>query len=527
MMKKTYITLLLAFSFLLAEAQQIGMYSHAFFKPLVYNPAYTGNAEGMNAMIISRSQWTDFNGAPQLNLFTLDGSLPNNKVGLGLSLISDRKGITNRTGGNISYSYRLNINDDAYLRFGIAAGIIDQRIDFSKALVEDPTDPYTFGDQQRKTVFDANAGLAFFWKGLEAGVAVPQLIGNKIAYVDNKDVRTTYTQVRHFIGTLKYSVTLSSEKGLYIAPQALVRYLPGAPFQYDGTLNLEWRDKAWIGATYKSDYAIAAHVGFCVHKQLYVGYAYDIILGDLSRYSGISHEVMVSFKFGKNKKEEASAENNVNKGEPTAAEKQLDSLQSILEENQAQIRANAEKIKVLNDKLEQQAKALQAQQQAASSSQAAPVQGQPSQQQPQSTGTQNQATSTTAPNNQNQNGKTTAPDNRNQNTAAVETDKNKVNDNGTWLVTNNSKDFKTDKGGIPKKGYYVVAGTFVYRDFAEAEVKRLRSQGFPATSLIFSELKQFNYVFVSNSLSKDEAMKAVEKVRAGGVKDAWILQLVE
>ncbi|MCW3105373.1 MAG: hypothetical protein JWO09_3813 [Bacteroidetes bacterium] len=517
MIKKTYITLLLALSFLFAEAQQIGFYSHAFFKPMVYNPAFTGNAEGINAMIISRAQWTGFNGGPQLNLFTLDGSLPNNKTGLGLCLISDRKGITNRTGGNINYSYRLNITDAAYLRFGIAAGIIDQSIDFSKALVEDPSDPFTFGDQQRKTVFDANAGLAFFWKGLEAGVAVPQLIGNKIAYVDNTDVRATYTQVRHFLGTLKYSLPLSKDKGLYIAPQALVRYLPGAPFQYDGTLNLEWRDKAWIGATYKSDYAITAHLGFCIHKQLYVGYAYDIILGDLSRYSGISHEVMVSFKFGKNKKEEASAEKAVNTGEQTASEKRLDSLQAILEESQSQIRANAEKIKVLTDKLEQQSKAIQAQQQAASSSQASPVQGQgqPSQQQPQSTGAQNQNTNTPAANNQN------------QNAAAVETDKNKVNDNGIWLVTNNSKDFKTDRGGTPKKGYYVVAGTFVYLDFAEAEVKRLKAQGFPSTNRIFSEQKQFNYVFVSSSLSKDEAMKAAEKVRAGGIKDAWILQLVE
>lgn len=493
-MKKTGIISFFFFSSLYAGAQQVGMYGHAFFKPMVYNPAYTGNSEGINAMILSRSQWTGFKGAPQLNLFTLDGSL-NKKAGLGISLLSDRKGITSRIGGNINYSYRITINDDMHLRFGIAAGIVDQAIDYSKALVENGSDPFLFSDSERKTAFDANAGLLFSWKALEFGIAVPQLAGNAISYVDNTNVRAKYTQVRHYLGTLKYTFTLSKDKGIFIAPQALVRYVPNAPMQYDGTLNLEWKDKMWIGASYKNDYAVTVHAGVCIHKQLYIGYAYDIILGNISKYSGTSHEIMVNFKFGKPKKEEPQAE--IPQNVPNTAmsneayEKRLDSLQSVIRDEQAQIRENREKLKELSDKIEQQGKTAAA---------------------PQSTGGNETAA---------------AKNNDNQNSTAVQANANKSYENGTWLVTNNVNDFKDANDRPAQKGFYVVAGTFVYRDFAEAEAKRLTANGFGNTSRIFSEAKQYNYVFISKLSTKEEALKKAEEAKRAGIKDTWVLQLSE
>lgn len=522
--KATGIFLLILFS-LAVNAQQVGMYEHAFFKPMVYNPAFTGNSESTNAMLLSRSQWSGFKGAPRLNLFTLDGNLLNNKMGLGISLISDRKGITNRIGGAVNYSYRLNFNDNAYMRFGVSVGVIDQTINFAKALVEDGSDPTLFSDSQRNTVFDVNAGIAFIWKGLEFGVSVPQLTGNSVNYADDTiDARAKYTQVRHYIGTLKYSIPLSKDKGLFIVPQALVRYTPNTPFQYDGTLNVEWRDQVWIGATYKSDYAISAHAGFCIHKQLYIGYAYDIILGDISKYAGTSHEIMVNFKFGKSKKEDDAKPPVVENDKPAvneAYQKKLDSLQSIVKEDQEKISENSRQLKQLSDKLDQQSKELQAR--------AQQPQGQPGEQQ-----ANGQQSPVTTPQNNNAENKSaesknTAPvkNNENQNAKAVETSPNKTLDNGVWFVTNNTKEYKDAHEHVPKKGYYVVAGTFVYRDFAEAEVKRLKNLGFANTNWIYYEPKQFNYVFISKPSTKEEAMKKAGEARSAGIKDAWVLQLTE
>jgi type IX secretion system PorP/SprF family membrane protein len=457
------------------HAQQIGMYSHYFYKPMVYNPAFTGTGDATNVMFVSRAQWADFKGAPQLNIATLDGSVLDKKVGLGVMLISDRKGITNRIGGDLSYSYRLNINDDMHLLAGVSIGVMDQTIDYSKALVESGNDPTLFTDSQHKTVLSANAGLAYIWKGLEVGIAVPQLLGNKIKYVDTSNVRGAYTQVRHIMGSLKYKFYISQEKGISIAPQALVRFVANAPFQYDGNVNFDWQDKFWIGATYKSDYAVGANVGFCLHKQLFVGYSYDFIIGNIGKYSGTAHELMLHFKF-KNKKEPAVAEQPKldQTLENAAYVKRMDSLQTQLKESQ-------DKLKELSDKIDQQAK------------------------QPQSI----------------------VPSSENQNAQVSQSSTNRVVEDGVIIVTSETKEFKDYNNVTPNVGYYVVIGTFSYRDLAIAEAQRFVAKGYKTTDWVYSGPKSYNYIFMFKCSTKQEALDKLKVAKDAGVKDAWLQELIE
>jgi type IX secretion system PorP/SprF family membrane protein len=287
-----------------ANAQQIGAFSHSYFKPMIYNPAFAGSSGYGNAMLVSRMQWTGFKGAPQLNIFTLDGNLKNKNIGLGINLLSEKKGISNRVGGNIFYSYRLKLNDDMHLSFGISAGLVNQSFNFSNVVVETNTDPNLLTGKQHKLTYDANVGLAFIWKTFELGLSVPQIVGNKIQYKGDTTSGATYAQERNYFGYLKYKFYIAKEKGLSLAPQALVRVTPNAPLQYDGVINFDWNDKFWVGATYKSNYAVAANVGVCIRKQFYVGYSYDFVVGNIGKYSGMSHEIMLNFKFGKGNVEE-------------------------------------------------------------------------------------------------------------------------------------------------------------------------------------------------------------------------------
>ena len=354
-MRKGFIIISVVLLSVIANAQQLGMYSHYFYNPMVYNPAFTGTNEAVNVMLINRTQWVDFKGAPKLTLFTLDGSLIPKKTGLGLSLITDRKGITNRTGGNLSYSYRLNANGDLHILLGLSFGIFNQTIDFSKALIQNTVDPVLFTDIQRKTTFDGNAGMAVVWKELEFGAAVPQLLGNKINYVDNINIRSYYTQTRHYMLSLKYKFLIAKEKNISIAPLALVRFIPNTPFQFDGNINLDWKDKCWIGVTYKSNYAVAANVGFCLYKQLYLGYSYDFIIGTLGKYSGMSQEIMINFKINQRKKPEAVVETKQKDINVAAENKDYEELMQVLQE---QVNESDKKIKELDAKMKQQAKDL-------------------------------------------------------------------------------------------------------------------------------------------------------------------------
>lgn len=301
------IALILTGSYL--RAQQLTLFNHYYYKPMVYNPAFTGNGESPELMLINHTQWTGFKGGPQYNVLTFDGNAINKNTGLGITLLSDKKGVNSRIGGNINYSYKLRFKkENVYLLLGLSAGAVSQSLDYSKAVIEETNDPSLFTNNQRSTTFDANAGLAFVYKRFEAGVSVPQLANNKLNYKSASGSSAYYTQARNYMGSLKYRFGLSKKKDISLSPLALIRYTANAPLQYDVNLNLDIQNKFWIGATYKSDYAVSANLGLNLFKRLSIGYSYDFITGSVGKYAGISHEIMLSFKFMKAKKEPLTTE---------------------------------------------------------------------------------------------------------------------------------------------------------------------------------------------------------------------------
>lgn len=504
MIKKIYISILFFSCLLTLQAQQIGIYSHAFYKPMINNPAFAGSGESTNAMLISRSQWIDFKNAPQLNIFTFDGMLPNKKMGLGVDLFTDKKGISNKIGGNLYYSYWLKINEETKLTFGVALGLTDHTLHYSEAIIEDPSDPFIIGASQRETSINANAGIGFIWKKLEFGVAVPQLLGNALEYQDNTTGKAYYSLARHYQGTLKYSFLLLKDKQIFLTPFAAVHFLPNAPFQYDANLNLEWKDKFWIGATYKSDYAVAANAGICISKKFYVGYSYDIIIGNIGQYSGMSHELMLNFVFGKTKdKEEKIPEITISKDKEKADSllNELEIKDNKLLAEQEKIRANQEKTNELNKEIAK----LKAENEQLKK---APVV------------TDTKTTTET-------HSDSGIKDNSNQNSATIADNKNKVMENGVWIASVKTEEFSYINGKPASKGFYVITGTFFYRDFAENELKRMKAQGFSKANMLFSSSKQFNYVVAAFHSNKADALIQVGRLKADGIKDAWILSVQE
>lgn len=302
-MNKIKIILSLLFVLNQYYAQQVGMLNHYFLKPLLYNPAFAGNESAPDLMLLHHNQWTGFTGAPQYNMLSFD--LPIKKMGIGLNALSDKRGLNNRTNVNLSYSYKLQFKENIYLRLGFWAGAVNHSFNYSKINAQNLNDAYLYQSQQSATSFDANAGLVFICKGLEIGAGVPQLANNKIKFKANEqNNRVFYAENRHIITSLAYKFTLSKEKQISLKPQALVRLIQNTPIQYDINLNFMWQNKFWLGAAYKSDYAVGINAGVCLFKRLSIGYSYDYIIGNISKYGGLSHEVMLGFRFIKPKKEE-------------------------------------------------------------------------------------------------------------------------------------------------------------------------------------------------------------------------------
>ena len=299
---KRYIWILIGVMFALpVAAQQIPLYSQYNINPFLYNPARTGQRDGLNANLIYRKMWTSIPGAPQTAALTLDGSLVNNKVGLGGIIYQDNTGIIQRVSGNLSYAYHIKLKEDMHLSLGVSAGVVHTRINWQAAQFGDTqVDPSASNGPNSGVAFDASAGINYQYKGLNVGFSVPQLFNSKAINLVDKN-HTGYQLGRHYLVNASYEIPIKSI--VYIEPMAMFRTETGKNFQIDAGATFSYKHIVWLSAMYRYNYAVTVGAGVKIHDRFSLGYAYDITINGLKSYGGGTHEVFVGVKFGKQKDE--------------------------------------------------------------------------------------------------------------------------------------------------------------------------------------------------------------------------------
>jgi len=277
-------------------AQQVSFNSQYYTNQFVTNPAFTGYNAFINAFISHRSQWVNVKGAPQTSYFSIDSPVKEKNVGIGLKMYSYNTDIISQVGAFASYSYKLKVNSDNNVYFGLAMGMLDNKIDYAGAVMRDKDDPFFVQQQPNKTVFSADLGLAYIRKKLEVGLAIPQLLGNDVKYgTDNGYIRH-FSLARHYQGSLKYVFDIEKEKQITAYPLIFIRYVKGAPVQYDINAVVDWKKIGWFGLTYHSSYALAISAGVR-YKNFSVGYAYDLGMSPIKAYTGSSTEFLLGYVF--------------------------------------------------------------------------------------------------------------------------------------------------------------------------------------------------------------------------------------
>lgn len=279
------------------------MYSQYMFNTLIINPAYAGSRDVLSATALHRRQWVNVDGAPITTTFSADAPLKNEKVGLGLTLINDRIGVSNNTGVFANYAYRIRLTNAGTLAFGLSAGISQFKANLSevKASSENSISDPAFSENQVRLLPNFGAGLYYSTDKYYVGLSVPHLLNNKLA---NEYAKATGNelarQFRHFFFAFGGVVPLSTN--LKLKPSTLVRYVYGAPLQLDLNCNLWLYDVLALGASYRTDKTVVGLVEIQATPQFRVGYAYDINFQKISPANSGSHEIMMRYEFAFKKK---------------------------------------------------------------------------------------------------------------------------------------------------------------------------------------------------------------------------------
>lgn len=303
--------LLASFSVLFAlgiYAQQVPFYNNNLRNPAVFNPAYYGFKNTVNAYIVRNQRFQGFDGGAYNHYLTVDGKMFMPQLGFGVELFQYASGLQNQLGGKLGLKYSIRLADKHHLALGATGSFLHNTIDMNKVQVLQAADPYMANIGNNKVTGSLDVGLLYHWEaGLRIGVSVPQVIGNKIVYSD-QNTRGYYRLARHIMANVAFDFRFLKDSSLILTPDFMVRYTPGAPIQYDGSIMLEWNKLGWISATYKSDYAVSFNIGFSILKRVQIGYSYEYVIGSLNQhYTGMNHEFMLGYTFHKHKKQEVDS----------------------------------------------------------------------------------------------------------------------------------------------------------------------------------------------------------------------------
>jgi type IX secretion system PorP/SprF family membrane protein len=295
-MKRGFLILLFCF-FGIGQlfAQQNSLFSQYMFNGLAINPGYAGSHDVLSLTASARKQWVGVEGAPSTMTFSAHTPLNNEKVSVGLLFYGDKVGIFTQQSLNTIYAYKIKVNSNANLSFGLQAGINNYVARYTQLTSKDPNDPALSKDDVSGFAPSFGSGVYYYTEKFYAGISSPFLINNLIGkqVYNNFKIRSTYFLTAGRVFFISDDVKLK--------PSVLIKYVYGAPLQADINANVLLKNVLWVGASLRNFSSANFLTQFNISAQLKMGYSYDLNLTKSADiYSG-AHEIMVSYLFSFNK----------------------------------------------------------------------------------------------------------------------------------------------------------------------------------------------------------------------------------
>jgi type IX secretion system PorP/SprF family membrane protein len=282
----------LLFLFKHGYSQQSALYSQYMFNGLLINPAYAGSQESMSVSALYRKQWTALNGNPSTQTFAAHTPLNNKKIALGLVFLNDNIGVSQQTGVDVMYAYRISFSETRKLSLGLQAGYARLSAQYNNLNIKDPNDPSFSSAAATVNCLYFGTGVYYSSKRFYAGLSAPH--ANRVSLGQTFSTNEN-AQSRNYFLTTGYVFTLSPS--FKLKPSTLIKATDGWSTQVDLNCMLLYEDVFWIGVSYRTFTALSFMAKVQLTNQLSAGYAYDNALGSLATKTGGGHEIMITYNF--------------------------------------------------------------------------------------------------------------------------------------------------------------------------------------------------------------------------------------
>lgn len=293
-MNKTFRILILLLFPVGLYGQLAPVTNHYILNPLMINPAFAGDRGVLNLATFYRKQWVGVTGSPETITFSADAPVLEQKLGLGLIIVSDKVGATRENQFNTNYAYRIDVGS-GFLCLGLGAGVITTNTAFSSLIVLDPGDEIFLADSRLFVVPNFSFGVQYSNRNFFSAFSIPRFLSYKFDF--DKGRYALNNEMRNYSYRLNAGNIFDISPRLRIFPSVLLQYSLISKLQYDINAVFSIFDKLWLGASWLNNRSVAGLIQFQPNNQIRIAYTYDFDFNKLGRYSNGSHEVMLRYQF--------------------------------------------------------------------------------------------------------------------------------------------------------------------------------------------------------------------------------------
>ncbi|WP_316815392.1 type IX secretion system membrane protein PorP/SprF [Pedobacter nyackensis] len=306
-------------------AQQRPQYTQYIFNNYLLNPAISGIENYADVKVGYRKQWAGIDNAPQTSFVTAhwnlgadylwknalslpdkgDDPMSRNYMqnytsspahhGMGVTAVYDEVGPLSRLDANLTYAYHLQLSNAFNLSVGVAAGVSRVALDINALTFEDQTrtDPSISNGIASQLKPDLGFGVWLYSGRLFAGASVQQVLQQKLSFTNDRNYKAG-KEVPHFFVTAGYRLYIDDV--ISATPSIMLKQVSPAPASIDVNLKMSFKDRFWVGGSYRKDDSFSALAGINVSKLLNLTYAYDFTTSGLNQVSNGSHEIVLGIQ---------------------------------------------------------------------------------------------------------------------------------------------------------------------------------------------------------------------------------------
>lgn len=326
---KRIITLGFVLAGLVSYGQQLPQYSQYHRNQIMVNPGAVGAYDFLDITVGGRYQWLGFNNDVQGNvspktaylyganvlrhekvrynpaLRISNGPIRNPKVGtgkmkhaIGGQVVLDEYGAFQNLQFAGMYALHIPLSREVNMSFGAKLGLsnhsfLQERAQVLSDMTGGVSDQAYAGfiaNGASRMFMDLGAGLYVYSDKFFVGISSDQLTTDLVSIGSGT---TNFNPKMHFQGTA--GIKLDMGEKWTVMPALLAKLMPPAPLSIEGTIQFEYEEWLWFGASYRHTDAVVAMLGANISQRFKIGYSYDYSLSRFNNYSSGGHEVVLGF----------------------------------------------------------------------------------------------------------------------------------------------------------------------------------------------------------------------------------------